>query len=830
MSLFTVTEFDILRAAHRFLRNDSDGTTSWNDQLAKKYYNSLYREFAICDLKHYRSGNFALRWRTESEVLDGTGETSCANARCERHRARSLSTLELPFAYEEHGEHKEALVKVVPMPKMHCTLYISKSVVFMSPPTAALQPVERQDIHKSCGTIESLLSALNDYCEAASAFAARQKKLSKALRDAAGLKTNAQFAANAFGASAVILEAVADVGSKFAKIAEKESHSVSAEVRKWFKKLAKVEKAHEERMNKSNARIKQAGQTYEEKSKKSAKDAREEHARYISLLSVIGPEMSQEKYHHAVNVTRQNTSVTFNVAASLSRIADAEWTRTCESMRRIAPTIGPLGEWRSLCEGSWTGPLPDDLPALSTQAPVPPAVSEWGQTGPVSPVQASATSLDPPRSPFSAATQNQGSINSITTLSAFPFPPTHFSVPLAMNETELQPQQTFQYAHSRAGSPNPARSQDADSLNSLHPPQTQSPSDLRSLEPPPRLALSSEDKEFIKPIGDPKKPRRPSLITRVPPPSDKSVRPVSPFKRAEYPSVEKEFGLHSESNQRATKSHSVDAAKKHLERTESTHSTGSNVAALRNRYTQTVEMPSQGPKDIPRLPMSVSEIASRYQPIDEPLPPRRTVSPIMDRFPPDTSTRTSPREREERIKESTELERKEYELGQCERDRSQFFHSRPEPGNATDGPKGPRNSNRPFQHKRGSKSVTHFNVPLTTTSSSGQSLLPTKDHAPFCGCDTCSVSKYKATDLSPSPRDLRPPEPPILLRPEKPKGWIRRLSMPSVNMSFSLDAKKNASALSLKAGLPLPAENGQLGKQSFEQGPISNRTVAGIGR
>ena len=257
--------------------------------------------------------------------------------------------------------------------------------------------------------------------------------------------------------------------------------------------------------------------------------------------------------------------------------------------------------------------------------------------------------------------------------------------------------------------------------------------------------------------------------------------------------------------------------------------------------------------------MSVSEIASRYQSVDEPMSPRRTASPIVDRFPPDTPTRrdlpldeNEIRRRKQRMEELTELElkEKEYDLRQrerelnqrardFERERRQFLNSRPEPGNTTDGPKGPRNS--PFQHKRGSQSVTHINIP-STTSSSGVSPrpstshsptrsqpLPAKDHAPFCGCDTCSVSKYKMTDVCPSPRDLRPPEPPIVLRPERPKGWIRRLSMPSVNVAFSLDAKKNASAISLKAGLPLPAENGRLRKRSYDQG-ISNRTVTGIGR
>jgi hypothetical protein len=66
--------------------------------------------------------------------------------------------------------------------------------VTMSTATAAVQPAERQDIHKSCRTIETLLNVLSDYCEAANAFTTIQKKLAKALRDAAGSKTNAQFA------------------------------------------------------------------------------------------------------------------------------------------------------------------------------------------------------------------------------------------------------------------------------------------------------------------------------------------------------------------------------------------------------------------------------------------------------------------------------------------------------------------------------------------------------------------------------------------------------------------------------------------------------------
>jgi protein FRA10AC1 len=70
---------------------------------------------------------FALRWRTESEVLSGAGERSCANTRCALHpppRADEalaaipgLATLELPFAYAERGQARQALVKTVLCPR-----------------------------------------------------------------------------------------------------------------------------------------------------------------------------------------------------------------------------------------------------------------------------------------------------------------------------------------------------------------------------------------------------------------------------------------------------------------------------------------------------------------------------------------------------------------------------------------------------------------------------------------------------------------------------------------------------------------------------------------
>jgi len=141
------TEIEVLKAAHKFLRSaDEDASKlGWDDALAHKYYSSLYREFAVCDLKHFKTGNISLRWRTEDEVISGIGETTCGNTRCKYHAGSrdtnpsssanrrwdddneeemsdtiatkenqpKLITLELPFAYEEDSEQKSALVKVV---------------------------------------------------------------------------------------------------------------------------------------------------------------------------------------------------------------------------------------------------------------------------------------------------------------------------------------------------------------------------------------------------------------------------------------------------------------------------------------------------------------------------------------------------------------------------------------------------------------------------------------------------------------------------------------------------------------------------------------------
>ncbi|KAF5327074.1 hypothetical protein D9619_004883 [Psilocybe cf. subviscida] len=242
--------------------------------------------------------------------------------------------------------------------------------------TSQVPLAERADVHKACKTLEGLLSVLNEYCEAASAICALQKRMAKALRETAACKVTGEVPGNALQAAASIFDALAEADSRFAKGADREYDAISGEVKKWFKKLAKEEKNHDERMANANAKIKQAGQVYEKKSKRKGSDAvsvTDEHARYIALISTLGPEIAQDKYNHALLITHRHNTTTLSVAGSLGRIADGEWLRLCECVRRCAPTIGPLGQWRALCEGSWLGGVPVALAHPTETQPSPTA-------------------------------------------------------------------------------------------------------------------------------------------------------------------------------------------------------------------------------------------------------------------------------------------------------------------------------------------------------------------------------------------------------------------------------------------------------------------------
>jgi protein FRA10AC1 len=106
------TDRDIVRAEHRFLwdAQDTEEGATWEKRLAKRYYDKLFKEYAIADLSRYRENKIALRWRTQHEVVSGKGQFVCGARKCSERAG--LKSWEVNFGYVEHGEKRNALVKV----------------------------------------------------------------------------------------------------------------------------------------------------------------------------------------------------------------------------------------------------------------------------------------------------------------------------------------------------------------------------------------------------------------------------------------------------------------------------------------------------------------------------------------------------------------------------------------------------------------------------------------------------------------------------------------------------------------------------------------------
>nr|XP_045015735.1 protein FRA10AC1 isoform X1 [Jaculus jaculus]XP_045015752.1 protein FRA10AC1 isoform X1 [Jaculus jaculus] len=105
------TDLDVIRENHRFLWNDEDETDmTWEKRLAKKYYDKLFKEYCIADLSRYKENKFGFRWRIEKEVISGKGQFFCGNKYCDEKEG--LKSWEVNFGYIEHGEKRNALVKL----------------------------------------------------------------------------------------------------------------------------------------------------------------------------------------------------------------------------------------------------------------------------------------------------------------------------------------------------------------------------------------------------------------------------------------------------------------------------------------------------------------------------------------------------------------------------------------------------------------------------------------------------------------------------------------------------------------------------------------------
>ncbi|XP_051883430.1 protein FRA10AC1 [Pristis pectinata] len=105
------TDLDVIRENHRFLwTEDDEADMNWEKALAKKYYDKLFKEYCIADLSQYKHNKIGFRWRVDKEVISGKGQFCCGNKHCDKKEG--LKSWEVNFGYIEHGEKRNALVKL----------------------------------------------------------------------------------------------------------------------------------------------------------------------------------------------------------------------------------------------------------------------------------------------------------------------------------------------------------------------------------------------------------------------------------------------------------------------------------------------------------------------------------------------------------------------------------------------------------------------------------------------------------------------------------------------------------------------------------------------
>ncbi|KAJ1024096.1 hypothetical protein NDA16_002935 [Ustilago loliicola] len=219
-------------------------------------------------------------------------------------------------------------------------------------PTPSAQPssndvnlIERPDLHKSLKALESLLVNLDEYRDLSARLAKVEKKLAKSASELERTKVVLDTPAQTLQVSSAMFEGLAEVSSRHAKHVQKEYETVNDACAKYFKKVAKEERAHDELVQNLDAKIKKANAAHEKNVKKATGNkALESHDKYIATVQALTNDISRAKNAHAVSMAAKSHVSSLLVASTVGGLADVEFKRRCESVRRVGSHVGRLNE------------------------------------------------------------------------------------------------------------------------------------------------------------------------------------------------------------------------------------------------------------------------------------------------------------------------------------------------------------------------------------------------------------------------------------------------------------------------------------------------------
>lgn len=141
-----------------------------------------------------------------------------------------------------------------------------------------------------------------------------------------------------------------------------------------------------------------------------------EQNRHLTQLSDLSTEMNRTKLQHGVRMRQRRDQAAGLVAASLTALAESQWRRTCDSVRKMGGVVGNVSAWNNLLQvdapitprmpdplGS-TSPQHDQTPFLrQTETSIESPRTSWARISPTAALQPDFPYPPSPAEPSSAA-------------------------------------------------------------------------------------------------------------------------------------------------------------------------------------------------------------------------------------------------------------------------------------------------------------------------------------------------------------------------------------------------------------------------------------------
>jgi len=84
-NIATKSDYDALSKAYKFIpevTEKSAKSSTWQDRMAEHYHSHLYKSYVLADFTYFKQSKVGFRWRTKREVLEGKGHDTCGNKHC----------------------------------------------------------------------------------------------------------------------------------------------------------------------------------------------------------------------------------------------------------------------------------------------------------------------------------------------------------------------------------------------------------------------------------------------------------------------------------------------------------------------------------------------------------------------------------------------------------------------------------------------------------------------------------------------------------------------------------------------------------------------------